>query len=120
MEYLSDFIYNAIVVGIYQLLEGVRGMVSIETVKREIVKIASAYGIKKANLFGSYADGTATERSDLDLLLEFETHSISIFKLAGIKIQLEGAIGISVDVVHGPLPQNSFLRIDKQVSLYEQ
>jgi predicted nucleotidyltransferase len=95
-------------------------MVSIETVKREIEKIASTYGIKKASLFGSYADGTATERSDLDLLLEFETQSVSIFKLAGIRLQLEEAIGKSVDVVHGPLPQSSFLRIDKQVSLYEQ
>ena len=30
------------------------------------------YGVKTIGLFGSYADGTHTENSDVDILVEFE------------------------------------------------
>lgn len=95
-------------------------MISIEKMKSEIADIALLYGIKKASLFGSYANGTATEESDVDLLLEFETVSVSLLKLAGIKLKLEQNIRKNVDVIHSPIPANSFIKIDNEVSLYER
>ena len=35
--------------------------------------LAEAYGVKKIGLFGSYAKGTQTEVSDIDIIVEFET-----------------------------------------------
>jgi len=35
-------------------------------------RLATDYGLKKLGLFGSYAKGTATAASDVDILVEFE------------------------------------------------
>jgi len=34
--------------------------------------LASEYGVKRIGLFGSYAKGTPTEASDIDIVVEFE------------------------------------------------
>jgi len=34
--------------------------------------MSSSYGLKNIGLFGSYATGTLTERSDVDLIVEFD------------------------------------------------
>lgn len=95
-------------------------MLTIEKLKNEITSIAPQYGVKKAVLFGSYANNTATENSDVDLLLEFETLSVSIYKIAGIKLNLEKNLQKTVDIIHAPIPQNSLIKIDKEVPLYER
>ena len=45
-------------------------MLTIEQIKRAVTTVGKKYGIKNACLFGSYAKGNATEKSDVDLLID--------------------------------------------------
>ena len=55
------------------------------------------YRVIRMGLFGSYARGTATEESDIDILIEFEPGA-DIWDLAGLKIFLENLFKKPVDV----------------------
>ncbi len=56
--------------------------------------------IKRASLFGSYAYGTPTEESDVDLLVEFEPNArVGFFKLSEFKFSIQDRIGKKVDVL---------------------
>ncbi|OHB55228.1 MAG: hypothetical protein A2Y07_11035 [Planctomycetes bacterium GWF2_50_10] len=44
-------------------------MISLDTINKLCLKIATAYDTEKIILFGSYAQGAATEDSDIDLLV---------------------------------------------------
>jgi len=79
---------------------------------------APKYGIKNVYYFGSYAKGTSTDDSDLDLLVEFDRNPVSIFTIASFAADLEKIILITVDVLRLPLPPNTYLRIDKVVKCY--
>ena len=74
---------------------------------------------KKAELFGSYANGTNRPDSDVDLLLEFQSPRISLLTLSAIKYRLEDILKTDVDVIHGPLTPDSMIVIDRKVPLYE-
>ncbi|MBF0288287.1 MAG: nucleotidyltransferase family protein [SAR324 cluster bacterium] len=59
--------------------------------------LSSEYGLKRIGLFGSYARGTQTEESDIDLVAEFE-------KPIGLKFMdftefLEQLLGKKTDVL---------------------
>ena len=95
-------------------------MPTFENIRSSVAQIAPLYDIKKASLFGSYANGTQTEDSDIDLLVEFTGRPVSIYKIAGVKLKLEEIIGKDVDVIALPIPSNSLLEIEKEVLLYEQ
>ena len=55
------------------------------------------YGVKKAGIFGSVVRGEETEGRDIDILVEIES-SISFLEFAGLKIELEEALGRKVDL----------------------
>lgn len=44
----------------------------IEILKKCMKKIEKEYSVKKIGVFGSYAKGTQTESSDIDILVEFK------------------------------------------------
>ena len=48
-------------------------VITIEKIREAAIEIANANGATLALLFGSYARGTATERSDVDLIFVEET-----------------------------------------------
>lgn len=75
---------------------------NLEELQNKIKKIVEKYRVKKVVLFGSRADGTFHENSDIDLIIEFDG-PVSLLTLSKIKLQLEESIGLSVDIVHGPL-----------------
>ncbi|GHU77863.1 hypothetical protein AGMMS49992_26980 [Clostridia bacterium] len=79
---------------------------------------AFRYPIKSASYFGSYARGMQRPDSDLDLLVEFQSPFVSLFKVAGLKLELEEKLHKPVDVIGFPLPDNAYLIIDKQVKCY--
>ena len=45
-------------------------MLTTDTIRQIVSKTGREYGIKSAYLFGSYAKDTATEDSDVDILIE--------------------------------------------------
>ena len=56
--------------------------------------------IKRASLFGSYATGEATAKSDVDIYLEVDNH-FSLFDQAGVKVELQDILKKDVDVITG-------------------
>jgi len=79
--------------------------------------------LTKVLYFGSYADGRATEESDLDLLVEFPKDvRISFLDVMDFKQNLEDELSISVDVVGLPLTERAqkHLIIKKMVPIYER
>ena len=93
-------------------------MLSLEQIKDGISIIATEYPIKKAELFGSYANGSNRPDSDVDLLVEFTTPRVSLLTINSMKYRLEELLNVSVDVVHGPLSADSMIDVDRRISLY--
>lgn len=89
-------------------------------IKKAIENISSKYGIKHAELFGSYVNGRVHDKSDIDILLEFNNDTISLITLLSIKYELEEKLGKEVDVLHAPIPENSFIEIGKSEVIYER
>jgi len=93
-------------------------VLKIDDIKASVKQIAKEFDLVKVTLFGSYANGTATKDSDIDLLVEFTTDSVSLFKLAGLKNKMEELTGKEVDVIHAPIPKESIIEIEAEVLLY--
>ncbi len=73
----------------------------------DLQKIAAAlcallprYDVEEAYLFGSYARGEADADSDVDICIECGS-TFTLFSLGGLSLDLERALGTSVDVVCG-------------------
>lgn len=93
-------------------------MLSIKKITDSVTVAAQEYPIKKAELFGSYANGSGSATSDVDLLVEFTTPRVSLLTLNQVKYRLEELLQVEVDVVHGPLTDDSMIEIDRRIPLY--
>jgi predicted nucleotidyltransferase len=60
--------------------------------------LAARYHIRSLGLFGSYARGTQTRRSDLDILVSF-VEPPSLFTFLRLKREIEQHLGLRVDLV---------------------
>jgi len=73
---------------------------TISEIQRIITPIAQKYHLRAVYLFGSYARGTATEDSDVDLLIDTEGTSVkSLLDLAAIYCDIEEALQKRVDLL---------------------
>lgn len=70
---------------------------AVESIVAEALPILRRHGVVRAGVFGSRPRGTARADSDLDLVVEFEPGR-SLLDLVGLEQDLEGALGIPVDV----------------------
>ncbi len=95
-------------------------MLTIDDIKASLEGIIPKYPIKKISLFGSYADGNASEQSDIDLLIEFLSPNVSLFVLCSIKDEIESKLNKQVDLIHAPIDENSLIQINRVVDIYEQ
>ena len=93
-------------------------MVTIFDITQAINSVAKKYDIKKIMLFGSYADGTNTQTSDVDLLVEFNSDYVSLLTIASLKIELEELLNIQVDIIRLPIPENALIKPEKVVPIY--
>lgn len=73
--------------------------------------------IKQVSLFGSYADGSARDDSDVDLLVTFSDSIVSLFTLARALEAMERRFDVPIDLVQKPLPEDALLTISKEVPL---
>ena len=93
--------------------------VSIDKIKKSIATVAPYYGVKRVTLFGSYANGTQTADSDIDLLVEFaDLSDVCLFTLIRLKDSLQVKTGKNVDIIPFPVEKGSLLIIDKEVEVY--
>ena len=61
-----------------------------------------------SHTYGSYADGNATEESNLDVIVEFgDDHSLTLLDIVHFKHNLENEFDIDVDVVEIPLTKKT-------------
>lgn len=95
-------------------------MLDIETIAKGVQESIRDYPVKKIELFGSYAENRQTEESDVDLLIEFTSLAVSLLMIASLRNRLENSLGVSVDLIHAPIPEDSILEVGKRVTLYEQ
>jgi predicted nucleotidyltransferase len=55
------------------------------------------YGVRRIGVFGSFAHGTQSEESDIDILVELE-HPLG-WEIVDLKLYLEELLGKEVDLV---------------------
>ncbi|MDP9426997.1 MAG: nucleotidyltransferase family protein [Actinomycetota bacterium] len=79
-----------------------------------LVETAARHGARNVRVFGSVARGTATERSDLDLLVDMEPGR-DLFDLVAFKQEIEEVLGRQVDV----LTENSLSPYLREKVLHE-
>ena len=70
---------------------------NIEEIKRKILPILKKYGVTRAGIFGSVVRGEARKDSDIDMLVKIESR-MSLLDFAGLKLELEEALGRKVDL----------------------
>ena len=92
---------------------------TIENIRATVAALARKYGAERVYLFGSFARGDMTENSDIDLRID--KGSIRGLALAGLLVELEDALGRSVDLIPtGSLDQKFLSAIrEDEVLLYE-
>ena len=73
---------------------------SIEEIRSIVTPIAQKHGIPAVFLFGSYARGTATEQSDVDLLIDTRGTKIrTLLQLGAVYCELKEALHKPVDLI---------------------
>lgn len=103
----------------FVIRKGDNQMLTLKQIADAARAAAEEYPIKNIYLFGSYANGTATTDSDVDLLVEFiRDGGISLLTIISLKHRLEDLLGRSVDVISYPIPDDSILEIERTVPLY--
>ena len=72
----------------------------ISILKEHKAKLKEKYGVKEIGIFGSYVSGEYKEKSDIDILVEFEEDAkIGLLKFVNLENYLSDLIGVKVDLV---------------------
>ena len=88
---------------------------SFQILKQYKTENSEKYGINNIGIFGSYSQGKATERSDIDVVVEIKYPDL--YTLVHIKEELEELFNKSVDIVRNRENMNPYLkkRIERDV-----
>ena len=92
---------------------------TIPEIQSIVSELAQKYGAQRIFLFGSYARGDMEPTSDIDLRIDKGT--IRGLELAGLLVDLEDALGVSVDLIPTGSLDDGFLASiqNDEVLLYE-
>ncbi len=69
-----------------------------EVMKQMIIAILKNYKVTKASIFGSYARGEQTAKSDVDILVKVN-NSVGLIEFSELKLMLQKALKKKVDLV---------------------
>jgi predicted nucleotidyltransferase len=83
---------------------------TIDELKEIVGPIAKAHGVESVSIFGSYAKGTETADSDIDLKIE-KGKLRSLFQLSGFRLAVEDALHLAVDLVTSESTDSEFLNM---------
>lgn len=85
---------------------------SVSDIQTVLTPVFDSYGISRAVLFGSIAKGTATDKSDLDLLVDSKLRGL---KFVGFMEAVYEAVGMPVDILDvSHIEKGS--KIDREIS----
>ena len=96
--------------------------IKIKNLKKKITPILKHHDVKRAAIFGSYARGDQTKKSDIDILIEYKNDDKSLFDLIGLQIELEEKVGKKVDLgeYSAIRPRIKEKILKEQVYIYEE
>ena len=80
---------------------------TLSEIKETVAPIAEAYGVTSMSLFGSQARGAATAESDLDFIIDADAID-TLIKLCNFRLDLEDALGVSVDLITSDISDDEF------------
>ena len=90
---------------------------TLNDIKAAVLEVVNDYPISRVALFGSQANGTATEKSDVDLIIEFY-NPVTLITLSKITQRLEELMHTKVGVIHGPVRNTDMFSVDKEIEIY--
>lgn len=80
----------------YGVIDEEHGLLTIGKIQELCVPLFEEYGVKYAYLFGSYAKGKATEKSDVDLLVSMPVNGLAFYELVE---RLRGSLKKKIDLL---------------------
>lgn len=94
---------------------------TVDEIREKTAPIAKEYGIKNMSLFGSYARGSANDKSDVDIYID-KGKLGSLIRYFMFVADLENALQCHVDVVTTGIEDRDFLdKIKREgILLYEE
>ena len=72
------------------------GVQTVSEIKDKLTPIFNAYGVQRATLFGSIAKGTATENSDLDIVVD---SGLKGLRFVGLMEAVRSTVLLPVDLL---------------------
>lgn len=93
-------------------------MPTLDMIQQAVHQAAAEYPVKRIELFGSYANGTADAESDVDFLVEFAETPTSLVQICGLRETLSELLKLDVDIVKLPRKPDDGLIIDRTVPMY--
>lgn len=73
---------------------------TVQEIQSRVMPVTKKYGIKAEFLFGSYAKGTATEDSDIDLLIDTSGTALrGLLSLGALYNDLEAVLEKKIDLI---------------------
>jgi uncharacterized protein len=70
----------------------------LASLKAALPQVKQRYPIRSLGLFGSFARGDASERSDIDILVEFD-RPVSLSRFLALEAELKALAGHEVDLI---------------------
>ncbi len=89
----------------YGFIDEENGVLAVEAIANICGKVLETYPVEYCYLFGSYAKGKATEKSDVDLLVSTGLSGLAFFELTEA---LREKLHKRVDVIHIEQLENNF------------